>query len=199
MEKYKLKKDTFFYKAGTICTLTKEGHLVVDDSQVTLLYEHELKYHPELLEEWFEKIGEKKYGGRVPKGGDEYWFLSPDGKLCRDTIATGYDTICTTDAHRFESGSAFWTYKEAEKEFKRRNAYVILKEDTKGFVPDWNNSYETKHAVYYDHINEKFDLLFFGANQYGADLFFATEEDVKASIEAHRQQWLDYLGIEEEK
>lgn len=68
MERYKLKKDTFFFGAGTICLLTPKGNLILEDSEGTVvLRKHQLESHPELLDEWFEKIEEKKYGGRVPK------------------------------------------------------------------------------------------------------------------------------------
>lgn len=73
MEKYKLKKDTFFNKAGTICKLTPKGNMVLDDCEgACILHDYQLKEHPELLDEWFEKIEEKKYGGRAPKRGGEH-------------------------------------------------------------------------------------------------------------------------------
>lgn len=199
MEKYKLKKDTFFFEAGTICLLTPKGNLILEDSERTVvLRKHQLESRPELLDEWFEKIEEKKYGGRVPKGGDEYWFITSEGELCRDNIATGYDTICTTDAHRFESGSAFWTREEAEKELKRRKAYVVLKEDTKGFVPGWTNTgYPKKFNVSYSHYRKVFQIDEWLHCQTQPGLFFATEDDAKASIKAHRSEWRAWLGVEE--
>lgn len=60
MEKYRLKKDTFFYKAGTVCRLTPKGNLVInDDIGTCILHKKELKDRPELLDEWFEKIEEE--------------------------------------------------------------------------------------------------------------------------------------------
>lgn len=131
MKKYKLKKDTIFYKAGTVCKLTPRGNLVLDDCEGTcVVSKHKLEKFPELLDEWFEKIEEKKYGGRVPKRWDVYWYIYPDGSIFESTW-----TGVITDIGRFESGSAFWTRKEAEKELECRKAWTRLKD--KGFKFEW--------------------------------------------------------------
>jgi hypothetical protein len=193
MEKYKLKKDTFFYKAGTVCKLTEKGNMVLDDNQGTcILHKYQFDSHPDLLDEWFEKIEEKKYDGRVPKKKDMFWFIMADG-----VIAAGTWDGVDYDRDRFEAGSAFWTREEAEKELKRRKAYVILKEDTKGFVPEWAKSDQRKYVVLYNYYDNMLDIDIvwcYKTNEWG--LYFATEEDARASIKNHKQEWLDYLNIE---
>lgn len=136
---------------------------------------------------------EKKYGGRVPKEGDAFWFVTADGSV-RTMMWEG----AKWDMDRFEAGSAFWTREEAERELARRKAYVILKEDTKGFKPNWNLSSTLKYTVFYNHVVRELDI-----NEYSRlqslpnDLIFATEEDVQASIEAHSSEWKTWLGVEE--
>lgn len=196
MEKYKLKKDTFFYKAGTICRLTSKGNMVLDNCEGTcILHDYQLREHPGLLDEWFEKIEEKKYGGRVPKNGDEYWVVYADGVI----MSERWKDI-KLDRDLFKCGSAFWSEEEAEKELKRRIAYVILKEDTKRFVPDWTDKDQPKYYAAYNYYDNRVD----GDNAWcyrahGWGLYFATERDVRVSIKNHEQEWLDYLGIEEEE
>lgn len=194
MKKYKLKKDTFFYKAGTVCRLTPKGNMVLDDNQGTcLLHNYQLKDHPEILDEWFEKIEEKKYGGRVPKHGDEYWAVISDGSILKDIWSD-----MGVDKGKFESGSAFWTREEAEKELKRRIAYVILKEDTKGFVPNWADKDQPKYYAAYNYYDNRVDVdNAWCYRAHGWGLYFATEEDVRVSIKNHEQEWLDYLQTEE--
>lgn len=200
MEKYKLKKDTFFNKAGTICKLTPKGNIVLDNCEGTcILHDYQLREHPKLLDEWFEKIEEKKYGGRVPKNGDEYWYIAGDGTIL-SSIWSGYGKVCSADASRFESGSAFWTREEAEKELKRRKAYVILKDDTKGFEPNWTDGEQAKYFVAYSYYENTLNVdIAWRYKAIGQKLYFATEEDVRISINDHKQQWLDYLDAEDEK
>lgn len=195
MIKYKLKKDTFFYKAGTICELTPKGNMVLGDNGGTcILHNYQLREHPELLDEWFEKIEEKEYGGRVPRAGAVYWTILAHGEILEDTW---YDL--KRDGKRFESGSAFWTREEAEKESKRRKAYVILKEDTKGFVPDWKDSTQIKYYVVCPYDGFRILRVTFAFSNKHGILYFKTKEDAEASIKNHHQQWLDYLGVEEEE
>lgn len=136
---------------------------------------------------------EKNYGGRVPEIGDYYWFIEGYGN-----IANAYWDGTDVDKARFECGNAFWTFEEAEKELKRRKAYVILKEDTKGFKPDWGKGGEGKWYVLYRHSAGDFILDWCVAHNDGEKLYFATKEDAEASIKAHEKEWLDYLGIEEQ-
>lgn len=135
---------------------------------------------------------EKQYGGEVPKVGDAFWFIKCDGSI----IESSWDGW-EYDKTRFESGSAFWTREEAEKELKRRKAYVVLKEDTKGFKPDWEKGSGKKWYVLYLHDAGKFILDWRVAYDDGGKLYFATVDDAEASIKTHRQEWLDYLGVEQ--
>lgn len=195
MEKYKLKKDTFFHEAGMVCRLTPKGNLVLDDNIGTcILNRKKLKEHPELLDEWFEKIEEeKKYGGRVPKEGNEYWFIDDHGRIHRDS----WRKLTNVGELRFNSGFAFWTEEEAEKELARRKAYAVLKEDTKGFEPDWNDGGEPKYFVGYS-WGKGLVVDYNWRYQWLEGLYFATEEDARISIKNHKQEWLDYLGVEEQ-
>lgn len=194
MEKYKLKKDTFFYKAGTICKLTPKGNMVLDNCEGTcILHDYQFDSHPGLLDEWFEKIEEQKYGGRVREEGDACWYIDEEGDIIEDCwMPTELQLII------YKAGNMFWTEEEAEKELKRRKAYVILKEDTNGFEPDWNNIDHLKYFIEYNYYDSKLGVHnTWGCKANGWGLYFATMADAQASIGAHRQQWLDYLGVEE--
>lgn len=144
----------------------------------------------ELNERFEDAPEEKKYGGRVPKDGDEYWVVYANGviesQLWRDT---------ETDGDVFECGSAFWTEEEAERELARRKAYVILKEDTKGSNPDWKDLSKRKYSVCYDYSLRRLAVANFVCSTV-SELAFATEEVAIASIKAHEKEWKTWLGVE---
>ena len=137
---------------------------------------------------------EKKYGGRVPKDGATFYYIAPAGAIIKREWADGGS--CES---MFEYGSAFWTEEEAEKELARREAYAILKEDTKGFKPNWGRVSMSKYTVYYDHQAGSLSIDEYSCYQeLPSDLIFATHEDAKASIEAHSFEWKTWLGVEDE-
>lgn len=148
----------------------------------------------ELCEEWDDAPEEKKYGGKVPGLYECYFAISDDGIVYTDQ----FDPKVNRHSERFESGSAFWTEEEAEKELARRKAYVILEEDIKGFKPDWKNYNEEKHFVCYDYDLDKFGFCLSYHRKGGNKLYFATEEDAKASVKAHEKEWKTWLGVEDE-
>jgi len=135
---------------------------------------------------------EKKYGGRVPKRGDYYYNINWDGEIRRYL----WDDL-EEDKNGFECGNSFWTKEEAERELARREAYVILKEDTKGFKPDWKDLSKRKYSVCYDYSLRRLAVANFVCSTV-SELAFATEEDARASIEAHSSEWKTWLGVEDE-
>lgn len=146
---------------------------------------------------WFKKMEEKKYGGRVPKKGDIFYCISAAGAVIEGEWLDG--GVCES---KFECNNGFWTEEEAKKELARRKAYVILKEDTKGFKSDWerNSLGEYKghsYGVYYCRPSRKLLVNQCGTHEVQDGIRFATKEDAEASIEAHKKEWLDYLGGEE--
>lgn len=166
-----------------------ESLAVEPERDVSIFYDSLTK----LTENWEDAPEEKKYGDRVPKAGDVYWIVLSGGEFMefhwRDT---------NIDHRHFEAGDAFWTREEAEKELKRRKAYVILKEDTKGFEPDWKDPSKVKWSVFYNHDNKSLFLNDFYITQ-SEKIYFRTKKDAEASIEAHRQEWLDYLEVKEDE
>lgn len=198
-KRYKLLRDLPNAKAGEIFELGENGNLY----SAPLKAVNYLFYTLEEIEEhgilnldkgWFEEIGEEKYGGRVPKAGDKYYSLQEMGRIDVER----WDGMLSYDKEVFECGNAFWTFEETEKELKHRKAYVILKEDTKGFEPSTDL---TGHCynVYYSLPSHELLIEDNGAWEARGVPCFATHEGAQASIKTHRQQWIDYLGIEEEE
>ena len=132
---------------------------------------------------------EKKYGGRVREEGDTCWYIDVEGDIVEDCWMPTELQLSI-----YEAGNMFWTKEEAEKELARRKAYVILKEDTKGFKPVWGKG--IKYFVTWNGAENRF----FAEEAYSlcnSPLCFDTKVDAEVSIKAHEKEWKVWLGVEE--
>ena len=61
MKRYKLKKDTPAFKAGTECYLEEVGHMVpCRGISYTIVHKDQLAKNPNILDDWFEEIKPKE-------------------------------------------------------------------------------------------------------------------------------------------
>lgn len=100
------------------------------------------------------------------------------------------------DIKNYGGGNYFHTEEEAEKVAQHINDYLILRRDTKGFEPDWNNGDEIKYQVGGNANAGELEI----GSQWGfswTNIYFRTSADAKASIEKHGDIWKRYLGVEE--
>ena len=107
-----------------------------------------------------------------------------------------YDDKTDVDDGRYEFGNYFKTEEEAQKASGWLKAFAVLRDDTKGFKPDWENSDQDKWYVYYDHREKELTANLVWTQQ-GEPLHFATEEDAEASIKNHEREWLAFYEVEE--
>lgn len=183
MQKYKLLKDTPFAKAGEelyVVHNEETGHfwLYKDIEGISVGYLHE--DYIENFSEWFEEIV-----GR-------FYYVDEKG-----IIPTVLEDYRQTDIHlRQEIGNYFETKEEAEKYLGYLKAKVIIKNDTKGFKPNWNNYDEVKYYGYWDFYKNKLDYDW-GYETKRVEIFFKTIEDVKESFEKHPKEWETYLTYEQ--
>lgn len=93
-------------------------------------------------------------------------------------------------------GNHFETKEETEAYLTYLEAKAIIKQDTKGFKPDWNDEEEDKFFGYWDFKQEKVDysLVFYIKR---ADIYFKTLKDIKESLEKHPIEWKTYLAYEQ--
>ena len=57
MKRYKLKKDTPAFKAGTECYIEEAGHMVpCRGISYTIVHKDQLEQNPNILDDWFEEI-----------------------------------------------------------------------------------------------------------------------------------------------
>ena len=195
MKRYKLLKDLPTVKAGaTFREIVREG----DGSRV--LKEYGINNKVSILvseinnfDEWFEEIQEPTDSIHwKPQPGDTYWFVDCWGVVNRtewdDTIA---------DAYNFDSENVYRTEEECKKARNRKLAEVRLRR-TSTFKPDFYNGmfaytvgYDCKHKRLY--VTKLVDVII------GNPITYESLEDAEKSIEGHKEDWLIYFGIREEK
>lgn len=133
MKRYKLKRDTPAFKAGTECYIEEAGNMVpCRGISYVIVHKKQLKQNPNILDDWFEEI--KESNRWKPDENQKYYFLDSNGLV--------YDSIWADDSidhSRFEIGNCFQTKEEAEKAVERLKAWERLKDAGLKFK-DWNKS-----------------------------------------------------------
>lgn len=190
MKRYKLLKDLAGLKAGSTLCLNELGSLVAED-KTTIVFLAKFIHHYNLLDsDWFEEIPEDHRRWRAKEDG-QYWYVEEDGGVAND-----YDDKVGTDDRRYELGNYFKTEEEAQKASDWLKASAILRGDTKGFKPDWEDENQKKWLVTYNHEDGTVSPNYCYNTQESV-LYFANKDDAEESIKAHERQWLTFFGVGE--
>ena len=191
MKRYKLKKDTPAFKAGTECYIEEAGHMVpCRGISYTIVHKDQLEKNPNILAEWFEEIKPTRW---KPEMHQVYRYINTDSSVSGSTWTDDY-----FDDGRFEIGNCFQTKEEAERVVEYLKAIATVRGDaTSKFVKGERNWY-----VYYDtnlnSINSSISCTMLDNGIFGLP-YFATIEDAQRSIEQHRNEWLTIFGVKEEE
>ena len=192
MKRYKLKKDTPAFKAGTECYIEEAGNMVpCRGISYTIVHKDQLEKNPNILTDWFEEINEPTRW--KPESNQEYYYLGNDGFVYYDTWANG----SPVDNGRLEIGNCFQTEEEAKRVVEYLKALATVRGDaTSEFV-----KYNDNRFIGYDPEHKSIDAF---CNPYTARNgifglpYFATREDAQRSIEQHKSEWLTIFGVKEE-
>ena len=190
MKRYKLLKDLAGLEAGSTLYLNELGNLVAED-KTTIVFLANFIHHYNLLDsDWFEGIPE---GKRWRAEKDEvYWCVKNDGGIADD-----YEQRTGIDDRLYKFGNYFKTEEEAQKAADWFKAFAVLRDDTKGFKPDWRDDDQEKWSVVYDHEVGTMSPVNYYTSQKSV-LYFANKDDVEESIKTHERQWLTFFncGVE---
>ena len=189
MKRYKLLKDLPTFNKGDIFRLTEHGHLMSEEAGVIAYAEPTLEKFNILNSGWFEEIPEEHRRWRAKKCG-QYWCVQSDGGVIYD-----HEIKIDVDDERYGIGNYFKTEEEAQRTAEWIKAFAILRDDTKGFKPDWKDEDQEKWSVVYDHEVGTMSPVNYYTSQKSV-LYFATQDDAEKSIEAHERQWLTFFGVE---
>ena len=190
MKRYKLKKDTPAFKAGTECYIEEAGHMVpCRGISYTIVHKYQLEKNPNILAEWLEEIKESTRW--KPEENQKYYFLDSNG-YAYNNIWAG-DSI---DRNRSDIGNCFETKEEAELVVEYRKALATVRGDaTTKFVRGKRNWF-VFYNVTADYLDFDYDFSDIRNGVFGLPLF-ATEKDARRSIEQHKDEWLTIFGVKE--
>ena len=196
MKRYKLLKDMPFAKAGEIFGLHRGG---IKDC-ITLFKGDEEVYTikvgenvSEMFDEWFEEVEEPE----LPK---EFFYIIR-GKISKVEYLTFSLNEDTKQEYRNiieeekSVGNYFETEEEAEEYLEYLKAKAIIKQDTKGFKPDWSDYNQPKYFYYRGLDGLTFQDVYFSRKE--TTIYFATKDDIDKSFEKHRKEWKTYLTYEQ--
>ena len=193
MKRYKLKKDTPAFKAGTECYIEEAGNMVpCRGISYTIVHKDQLEKNPNILTDWFEEINESTRW--KPEMLQDYYRVGSDGKVYDDV----WENTPYIDNGRFEIGNCFQTKEEAERVVEYLKALAVVRGDaTTKFVKGERNWY-VFYNVTADYLDFGYDYSDIRNGVFGLPLF-ATEEDAQRSIEQHKNEWLTIFGVKEEE
>ena len=121
-----------------------------------------------------------------------YYYIGDMGHI-HSTEAEGYEL-----SYRLRKlmGNYFKTYEEAERYTDYLLAKEVIKEDAKGFKPDWNNEEKWKYTGAWNFTHNKVSLRSCLSLKYNS-IYFEYEEDIEESFEKHPKEWKTYLTYDQ--
>lgn len=192
MKKYKLLKDLPFAKAGEIFKeMDSDGRLVLApedwDQHRHKIYISDIKK----FDKWFKEVENISDHFYIILGGKVAVIKYIDFSFDKETEQQYMDKKDECKS----VGNCFETREEAEKHLEYLKSKAIIKQDTKGFTPDWHNVYELKFYGYYDTEDDALSEAWVHTVKRSI-IYFKSVEDIKESFEAHPEEWKTYLTYE---
>ena len=193
MKQYKLLKDLPTIEAGRIFEETK-GSL-----GGTLLYATGFcsgftidKDGIKNFDDWFEEIKEP----------EQIYYVDSLGGYVSKLEKHQLTSFPALIANLKSTGNYFKTKEEAEAYLKYLKARAIIKQDTKGFKPNWNDTEQIKYSCSY----QKDRFTGYGCVKPVVDstkttmsslMYFKSKEDIEESLKKHPKEWKTYLFYEQ--
>lgn len=197
MKRYKLLKDLPFAKAGTVFTRntfkSKDGlsdydyletSILLDGDQDETAFGIKRNYFVNNFDDWFEEIKEP----------EQYYSINILKATVEKVMKTHYSEWAVENLKSL--GLLFENREEAEKYLEYLKAKVVIKQDAKGFKPDWNNKDEYKYWGYWNFSENGFDYRCdYDGKPTG--IVFRSIKDIKESFKKHPEEWKTYLTYEQ--
>lgn len=194
MKRYKLLKDLPFAKAGDILSLERSQEygyfkLCKDRSNPRSieLYEGIVEGFIENFDQWFEEIKEPKIFFTIDIYKSKFKEINTD-------YYSGWSALEVKNIK--DLGLLFKTKEEIDKFIAYLKAKAIIKQDTKGFKPNWNNEGEKKFFGSWNFQRKEVYWNYEYINKY-VEIYFKTNEDIEESFEKHSEEWKTYLTYEQ--
>ena len=162
----------------------EEKALVNADNLTTTLWSKDI----DNFDDWFEEIQELK----------KYYYIGSMGHI-ESAEYKGWEISLKL---RKSIGNYFETEEEAEKYLEYLKAKAVIKQDTKGFKPNWYDTKQIKYSCSYQ--EDRF--IGYGCVKPVIDstkttmlslIYFKSKEDIEESLEKHPKEWKTYLFYEQ--
>lgn len=176
MKQYKLLKDIPFAKAGDMVKMWSDGTMAfVGEPNLPRFNKEDVRMFPL----WFEEV-------------EEYFYITTDGSvwLCSKNKDK------ELDKNRKAIGNYFETIEEAEKYLEYLKAKAIIKQDTKGYKPNWNNENDRKYCGFWDITKKEFEYMCINTLQ-SDSIYFNIADDIVESFKKYPDEWRTYLTYEQ--
>lgn len=192
MKRYRLLKDLPFAKAGAIFkewtgerSGKEEKVLVNTNNLTTTLWAGDI----ENFNEWFEEVGEPEW----------VYYINAFGGVVDNVRVADLPGV---RASLKSTGNYFKTKEEAEAYLKYLKARAIIKQDTKGFKPNWNDTEQIKYSCSYQ--EDRFTgygcvkpVVDSTKTTMSSLMYFKSKEDIEESLKKHPKEWKTYLFYEQ--
>jgi hypothetical protein len=194
MKKYKLLKDLPCAEAGEIF---QQGYDENDKDNVYLFQgaigakyiEIWLDYIDD-FDEWFEEVEEP----------EQYFSINIFKAIVEEIKNIHYSKWAIENMKSI--GILFETQEEAEEYLEYLKAKAVIKQDTKGFKPNWNDTKQIKYSCSYD--EDRFTgygcvkpVIDETSTKMGALIYFKSKEGIEESLKKHPEEWRKYLFYEQ--
>lgn len=169
---YRLLKDLPFAKAGEIFESR-----ILDDGKEYLFWGEITIKEMKNFDEWFEEIPEPKWA---------YYMNSTSIGQIR------VGSLPSTEHDLKERGNYFETEEEINKRIKFLKAEAIIKQDTKGFTPDWEDFEQDKFYASWDFYHNR-PVIGQIRKVKQSTIYFKTVKDLEESLLDNPASWKTYL------
>ena len=193
MKRYKLLKDLPFAKAGEeFKEMHNDGRIVLAPEEWDQ-HRHEIDINDiDNFDEWFEEVKEEKFSERI-------FYILADGGV--DSIETVNYSNTKDNRQEYKEykeklksvGNCFEIREEAEKYLEYLKAKEVIKQDTKGFKPNWSD--KNRSGYYFgtwNHYSEEPSADSY-TNMRISSIKFKTRKDIEESFKNHPNEWKTYL------
>lgn len=193
MKRYTLLRDLPTFKAGEEFFISESGNLIAgtpdNPKQITVETEYgipmkidlmayaqeTLEEFPNILKNWFEEV----------KDSEGHFYIDSRGKI--EYTHSNWDKGMLQ--LRKLIGNHFETEEEAEERLAYLKAKEVIKGDTNGFLPDWNDESQLKFSVSYDYKNRK--MMYNQSDMIEhIPIYFSNQTALRDSLLKHKEEWM---------
>lgn len=190
---YKLKTDLPTLKAGDLFYLDQNGNLCHKETGIIEYHYITLEKFPDALEKFWEPV-EEEYKRWRAKNGEPYFYVDECVKVIPSSEE--HDSV---DGDCYRYGNYFQTREEAQALADYLKALAVVRDDAKGFVPDWSDNEQEKwHVADVDGgLLAIYTVRTVEAGIFGLP-YFQSKADAEVSITKHTAEWLTIFGVKDE-